>query len=152
MADLGDYTYDYDSTYHRFRTTITDKKTGYALRTQPFMCSIYQIIDDGRAYDDVPDYSLYNGSGNYIHINDSRYTNGAELKTAITGQSLEYELANPIKIQLTPAVLNLMKEYNIITTDGDNVQIKYSKIPNGNLSALVDYVRQLEARVAALES
>lgn len=36
--------------------------------------------------------------------------------------------------------------------NGDTVQIKYSELPNGNLGAVIDYIKQLEARIAALES
>ena len=63
-----------------------------------------------------------------------------------------FELATPTPISLTPADVNLLKGSNTVWTDGDAVQVKYSELPNGNLGAVIDYIKKLEARIAALES
>lgn len=71
--------------------------------------------------------------------------------TPTTGAEVAYKLATPTEISLTPANVELNKGTNVVSTDGDTVQVKYSELPQGNLGAVIDYIQKLEARVAALE-
>lgn len=76
----------------------------------------------------------------------------AEGTTPTTGAEVAYITNTPTPITLTPVDVNLLKGSNTVWTDGDTVQIKYSELPNGNLGAVIDYIKKLEARIAALES
>ena len=76
----------------------------------------------------------------------------AEGTTPTTGAEVAYIAATPTPITLTPTDVNLLKGSNTVWTDGDTVQVKYSELPNGNLGAVIDYIKKLEARVKALES
>lgn len=87
-----------------------------------------------------------------LYIKDTNYTDTTAFRNAMTGQKFVYQLETPQEITLTPADVNLLKGSNTVWTDGDTVQIKYSELPNGNLGAVIDYIKKLEARIAALES
>ena len=83
------------------------------------------------------------------------YDDTLENWKAFIGENLlqfGFELETPQEITLTPADVNLLKGSNTVWTDGDTVQVKYSELPNGNLGAVIDYIKKLEARIAALES
>lgn len=109
------------------------------------------------------DFSTGEGSGTWEYIaqyNGETITEPwisdrdvyAEGTTPSTGAEVCYKLATPAEITITPADVNLLKGSNTIWTDGDTVQIKYSELPQGNLGAVIDYIKKLEARVKALES
>ena len=66
--------------------------------------------------------------------------------------TVTFPLATPTEITLPPDDVNLLKGLNTVWTDGDTVQVEYSELPNGNLGAVIDYIKKLEARVKALES
>ena len=104
---------------------------------------------------------VWKNQGNYaITFRDSTYgVDATTFKNFLTAQYnantpivLAYKLATPTPITLTPADVNLLKGSNTVWTDGDTVQVKYSELPNGNLGAVIDYIKKLEARVKALES
>lgn len=104
---------------------------------------------------------VWKNQANYaVTFRDSTYgTDATTFKNFLTAQYnastpvvLAYKLATPTPITLTPADVNLLKGSNTVWTDGDTVQIKYSELPNGNLGAVIDYIKKLEARIAALES
>ena len=61
------------------------------------------------------------------------------------------EMQTPIEIQLSPEALTLLKGLNVISTDGDKVQVEFTDIPVGDYSVLLDYIKSLEARIEALE-
>jgi hypothetical protein len=66
------------------------------------------------------------GGGNIIAVQDSRYTDATAFKTAMSGVMLCYELATPTESTFTPQSISLNKGENVISTDGDNVELKYS--------------------------
>ena len=51
---------------------------------------------------------------------------------------LVYELATPQTIQLTPQQLALLESYNILTTDGDKVTLKYLGSDASNVQRVLD--------------
>ena len=56
---------------------------------------------------------------NIVYIRDSGYTDATAFQTAVTGQTLVYELATPYTIQLTPQQIKILKGNNVLTADGD---------------------------------
>lgn len=99
----------------------------------------------------------FDGSTNnvsQIQIKDDRYSDATTFKNGLTTDSVQlcYELATPTTIQLSPEALTLLKGLNVISTDGDKVQVEFSDIPVGDYSVLLDYVKSLEARIQNLES
>lgn len=94
-----------------------------------------------------------------IGIKDtSNFTSLENAKTYVENQysastpiQIIYYLATPTEIQLSPDVLTLLKGMNVISTDGDKVQVEFSDIPVGDYSTLLDYIKSLEDRIKALE-
>ena len=90
----------------------------------------------------------------YLRIKSTTISTVEELRTWLSNNNVQivYPFTTPIEITLPPADVNLLKGSNTVWTDGDTVQVKYSELPNGNLGAVIEYIKKLEARVKALES
>ena len=125
IVDLGTLDWSYDSSILRFDSYVSGMKQYGVARTNPFICSIYQTISDGRTWSAVPDGSIYNGINENIHVKDLRYTDATAFKTAVTGQTVCYELATPYTLNLTPAQLKMLKGTNTLTSNGATITLKY---------------------------
>ena len=81
------------------------------------MCTIYP---NGIASDitTTEKYVWLYTNGN-LCIKDPTYTTAAELKTALSGVYLCYELATPTDLSTTPTPLTLYSGDNVISSDGD---------------------------------
>ena len=64
---------------------------------------------------------------NYPFVHDSNLIgmSAAEVKTALTGAKILYELATPTELQLTPAQLELLKGTNTLTANGATISLTY---------------------------
>ena len=102
-VDLGDLNYSYNSTYHRFDcpTDLGAKPAPDNVTPANAICSCYRDgcvndvgVDDGFFYIAPP-----SGNGK-LRIVDSRYSDIATFKAAVSGNKLVYELATPIEIPL----------------------------------------------------
>ena len=83
---------------------------------------------------------------NYIDIYNPNYNNVSDFVEAMSGQSLVYELATPITIQLTPTVVKSLRGVNNISADSGDVRDgKY--IADASLT-----IASLDARITALEN
>ena len=139
IADLGDLTWTYQSEYTRFLADNVPNIKSMETRTMDILCSCYEPISDGRALENVPNYAIYCGAWNtQLIVHDSRYTVGADLKTALAGQKVVYLLATPLTIQLTPQDIMLLQDNNVLYADSGNVSLDYRKPSLGNLRASVD--------------
>jgi len=114
IVDMGSLSWLYQNS--RFLTDdLTGKKAG-----------ITNLISSAYATTDVPGAaSMENGtikgqSDNVrVLVRNDAYTDAALFTTAMTGQKICYELATPIELTLSPAMLELIKGYNYITGDGE---------------------------------
>ena len=81
------------------------------------ICSIYKTVD---ATEMASSDKCIRGSevNNGVIVKDTSYSDAATFKTAMSGVQLCYELSTPTTVQLTPALLTLLKGYNYITADG----------------------------------
>ena len=61
-------------------------------------------------------------------IKDSRYSNGSDFKTAVTGQTVVYELENPLTYQLTPNQVELLKGTNNIWADNSTLSVTFPAV------------------------
>ena len=106
--------------------------------THPFICECYKSVTARGE-----DYSIsrWNSidTASTICINDSRYsadsTGASQLKSALNGVKLVYELATPIEIQLTPHEISLLKDYAYVSTNGTSIALDYH---NGEIATLGD--------------
>ena len=127
-ANLGNLNWEYDESYHRFRSYSLNGsiKPGSSARRSVLVCSIYQCISDGRALASVPDMSIYDGGNGYIYVHDSRYSDAATFKTAMSGVQLVYPLATPIIIQLSDSQVNALQGQNVVwVDDSDEIKVTY---------------------------
>lgn len=122
--DLGSLDWTYDNVNSRFQTVIGTVKQG-SVRTTEFVCNDFTVIDDGRPIAQVPDKSVYNGSGSYVYIHDSDYTNPSTFKTAVSGMYLAFPLATPTDFTFDGQEINTRLGYNAFWSDQGDTEVTY---------------------------
>lgn len=140
IVDLGNLNWNYFARNTRFVVILNNGKftnSGSGLNTA--LCEIYPVVTV--VYGVMPDKSISVGS-NFISgstcalvIHDETYTNANELKTALRGQHIVYELATPIEIQLTPQIVNNLLGLNQMYCD-TNGDIEVTVSSNGVIQTL----------------
>ena len=114
IVDLGDLSWVYHSAFGVMYSTSLDgsKKNGI----DNFITSCYEL-DTKSEWTIIKDKSCCGNSANAIlYFKDSTYNDASVFKTAVTGQTICYELSTPTTIQLTPHQLSLLKSQNNLTT------------------------------------
>ena len=150
IIDLGTLTYTYESQYARFTSDIVVAMKAGEPRTLPLTCECYEVIDDGRPIQNVPDSSIYNrgGSGG-VHIQDSRYTDPSDFATALDGMQLVYPLATPLTVQLTPQQIQLLKGTNTLTASTGQISVTVNGV-SGSIGAVQEQVNEIAEEVNEL--
>ena len=137
IFDLGNNNYTYNGGVGQFYTGELIDGAENIAGGRDGKCSIYKIehptdtasLSDGA----ITFLNRSYGVGKTIWIKDSRFTNPADLKTALSGQTLVYPLATPTTIQLTPEQLQMLKGYNRVTIDNGSIELGYiAKAISGN--------------------
>ena len=123
--DMGTLTWQYVASSTVFRA---NKSTFPALPRFDFegvatICSMFQSYDG--ALSSLPDKCFIpfdrDASATYFFVKDTDYTVGADFKTAVTGQTLVYELESPVSYQLTPTEVKTILGINNIWSDTGSV-------------------------------
>lgn len=83
-----------DVTYNRYKTNISDMRA-YGTRLTPMYCTHYQNISDGRAISNVPNNSIYTGSGIDTYIKDTSFSSVADFKAFLAD---EYANGTPVVV------------------------------------------------------
>lgn len=115
-VDLGTLNWGYSSPDARFYYNGIDyKRPASATDVANAKCTIYPLVKLG---------SLSNGTmclytNGYAYVKDTRYTDAASFKTAMSGVYLCYELATPTDLTTTPTDITLYNGDNVISADGD---------------------------------
>lgn len=80
------------------------------------------------------------GKNRIYIINPSNATTLEELQTVLNTTPLQvvYELATPLTFNLTPAQLALLEGYNVLTTDGDTINLRYIGTEASDVQAEID--------------
>ena len=119
MVDLGTLTWAYNASYKFFRADLDGKANG---RTN-LIASSYA---HGDVWDTSTDYIVAGHTGtNAIYVKDSRYTDAASFKSAMSGVQLDYELATPITLTLTPQEIKTLLGNNNIWADAGESTVIY---------------------------
>lgn len=124
IVDMGDLNYTkYDVAEGTlFRTQISGAKLTY--NVDNLLCSIYRFATKEQRANGT--YSIPDNVGNLDFINDS-YTSASDFKTAMSGQTLLFELAEPIEIQLTPTQINNLLGLNQMYADNNgDISVTFS--------------------------
>ena len=73
----------------------------------------------------MPDKSWMIDSAGRFTVRDDSYTDVNAFKTAMTGQTLVYELATPIEITLTPTQIDMLQGENNLWSDAGDSTLTY---------------------------
>ena len=150
MIDLGNLSWQYwqNNTFYA-NTGISD----YAWKSDvKAWCEIYEFTGTTTGISSLTgnaECKLYYAAGQpqrILYVRDTRYTDAAALKTALTGVKFCYEVNEPTEIQLTPHEISLLKDYAYVSTNGTNISLDYH---NGEMASLAD-VSQLGETVNEL--
>lgn len=133
-ADLGSLNLTYYSNNKRFVVQINNGKfTGTAFGLNTALCEVYPV--SVLSYSAIPDKSISVGSNFYssstcsLVIHDETYTNANDLKTALSGKHIIYELNTPIEVSLLdfPEIIT-SKGINTISTDTNgDIEVTYKE-------------------------
>lgn len=129
MVDLGSLNWSYSASGYFTSNAITGIKTP---ATQDDMinaiCSQYKQDTARRVYSGYSGdgcFAIRYGTGS-LWVRDSQYTDAETFKTAMSGVQLCYELATPTEITLTAEQIELLKGTNVVSSDADDLELKYS--------------------------
>lgn len=117
IVDFGDCTFVYNSTDHYFYTptiaSLNNKKN-------TAICTCYKYGSDDF------NFRINANNGNVI-LYDSRYNDADVYKTAMTGQKIVYELAEPVEYDITAVtdIVTLLGENNIFADTGAVEELIY---------------------------
>jgi len=142
MVDMGTLKWTYVASDAVFYSAIADKAAGEA----NLRCSCYKT--GGNTGYSTPNftvgYSTSSGLLKRVFIGDPNYSNAADFKAAVTGQTLVYRLATPTPISTTPTEISTVEgQNNVFSPDGD-VTVEYA----ADLKTYID--SKIAATVAAL--
>ena len=104
-----------------FRAGPNNRKTGY----NNLLCSLFKVMQSSGTTRLENAAIVGSTSGNYVFARWFAYTDAAAFKTAVTGQTLVYELATPIPIQLTPQEVESLAGDNTMWTDAASLEVTY---------------------------
>ena len=121
VTDMGALDWTYDSANICFKVNMPST----VKLDSDLLSSIYPfggIRNDGQM--PTADYGIYIRNTTF-KVKDTKYTDAAQYKTAVTGQTVVYELATPTTIQLTPEQLEMLKGYNRVTIESGTITLDY---------------------------
>lgn len=101
--------------------------------------SCYQTLAYANQSTMTKSISSYQG---YMYVMDSSYSSAVDFTTAVTGQTLVYELATPQVIQLTPTQIRMLAGVNTVYANTGDTQVEYFNASVGNLGEVLGDVQE----------
>jgi len=145
-VDMGTLNYTYSSGSAYFTGNIQTCIVPQIYSNHAPICEVYKGINPNYINALNDGEIMYNTTFGAVFIKDSRYTDGYDLKTALNGVKLVYELATPLTYQLTPTqVKSLLGSNNVWCDTGRILKLEY-------LANATDVIASLDARITALEN
>lgn len=134
MVDLGTLNWSYQSTQHRFYSIVSGAKfPTSASVVGNAICTNYSIMrfDTLSTGSDNNVFATFDNGNAYVTIRDTRFTDVASFKTAMSGVQLVYELATPQTYTLTgQEIIPIIGQDTIWANSGD-VDVSYHYLPYG---------------------
>ena len=159
MVDLGTLKWDLATMgssvptgHHAYvHYNLGAKFSGDDEKASNLICSRYVAISRNDTYRGTAEGFAVNASG-HLFAYISEYATGTTdaFKTAMSGVQLVYELATPQTIQLTPAQIQLLTGINIISTNADDLSIRYYASGKGNVEGSLTYLSEKKANTSTL--
>ena len=125
IVDLGTLNWSYvtQSGNERFYATIPAKPTSNYTDVANIVCEKYLATSYANVFVHAFDKIISIGTNGYIYLYDSAYTDATELKAAMNGVQLCYELATPTTHTLTPQTINTLAGVNNVWVDSGSVDV-----------------------------
>lgn len=120
--DMGTQTWTYESAQMRFKSETLAGLTDGANA----ICSLYKR---GSSLNALTDGQFFIGATGNTFVKDSRYTDAADFKAAVAGQTIVYPLAQPVIYQLSAQqITSLLGQNNVWSNTGDT-EVEYVADP-----------------------
>lgn len=128
-VDLGSFTWE-KTTAERMRTLESISGAKIPITTETFngACSWYKTANNEDVYYHTVSNSIAIQPSGLVVVYDTNYNSYADgnaYKTAVTGQTLVFELATPIEIQLDSITLQALLNENNIWCDTGDTEVKF---------------------------
>lgn len=116
LVDLGSLTWTYNGARTRFETTLSDAKpTASNTQVTSAISSGYRAVAASAVQTTDEAFGITNISALLLH--DDRFTTVADFVTAVTGQTICYELASPVNYYLSAQDIALLQGKNYFTSE-----------------------------------
>ena len=145
-----DLTWTYESSVNSMTAETLSNLKSPASDTEAanVITSFSKVIPSSQRISDTTPFRTFVFTNNQrIYVRDSGYTDANAFVSALTGQTICYELAEPITINLTPHTINLLKGVNNISTDGDSITLTYRDGSVATLGDLTSAVDSLDSKI-----
>ena len=123
---LSDLNWTYQSAQSRFYTadlaSLIKKPSTSSDIPSGMMCECYKID----SFSNLSNGKIAVETSGNLFAKDENYTDVTTWLNAVGDYYIDYPLATPTTIQLSPEALTLLKGLNVISTDGDDMELKYS--------------------------
>lgn len=124
MGSISWYEYGSTSSYTRYVSSGID---GNAKANGNGICSCFEFVGAGQSWK-TPMITIGSGGSRLtVLTNKDAYASAAAFKTAMSGQTLVYELATPQTYQLTPTEVSTLLGDNNVWADSGDVEITYRR-------------------------
>ena len=125
IVDLGTLTWTKASAGY-FAANKSDLKFVAGGVIPNLISSAYRTVTPNQAYNNAYDLAISTApTYSAIFVRDSRYSDAATFKTAVSGVQCCYELATPTTVQLTPTQVSTLLGANNIWSDAGSVSVLY---------------------------
>ena len=145
-VDLGSLNWLVHGTY---ASTFYADVSGKQPRSTKFISSAYANGGLFSSYANLENGTMYASTSDAlprIAVKNTTYTTASDFKTAMSGQTVVYELATPQTIQLSPAQINLLTGTNIISTNADDLSVMYYATGKGDVEGSLSFLLDKSAR------
>lgn len=131
IVDLGSLTWNYNTSWNGagafyLPTAIPVKLDHLASETvKGSICSMYPQVSRNALYNGTTLTAYCIPTDGKVSIRDTRYSDATVFQSAMNGIKLVYPLAQPVTVQLTPAMLNTLFGTNNTWSDTGDTSVDY---------------------------
>ena len=140
IVDMGELNWEYLSSYDCFRANLSQRSSTSVNDYPLLVCEVYKFggkNTSNGSMSSAPTSTIYTRTFDVladpiqwsaVYVKDTRYTTKTALETALTGKYLCYELATPVKYDLTGlnAIPLIKGENNLWIDNGQIKSIEYN--------------------------
>ena len=130
IVNLGTLSWSYESTNKFFYANVSGGVSNYGISVLPnIICSIYKTVTTRYSanwnYDSANGCISWSRDSSRVECKNTAYTSASDFKSAMSGQTLVYELATPLTVQLSQSQMQTLLGENHIWTDTGDTEVTY---------------------------